>query len=116
MGAMVKSLTLFVLAVCFAVVTTGIYYHSCPPLEPAPEVIAMEAMDCHQMASSAPQIPAKKNCCTDFACPKCFSSPVSTPQVLGLGDESWHAAPIVWQEQRLLTHSPGMPERPPKMA
>jgi len=108
-----RQLLLVAVALCFGASGVSASYHICPEDKPATAMEAME--DCASMNMPASEKPVKeKQCCVDFSCPKCFSTPLVGARHDALPLASLPAALAQPGEYRIAYHLPDAPERPPK--
>lgn len=106
-------------ALCFAVGTLSASYHACDMEPPAKQEAQadMAGMDCASMDMSADSKPtAEKQCCVDFSCPKCFSSPLTTERLETVTARVEHAPLVRGDVHNVASHLNSGIDRPPKLA
>lgn len=114
-----RRFSIMALSLCFAVGTLSATYHACEMEPPAQQEVQaqMAGMDCASMDMNAPSKPkAEKQCCVDFSCPKCFSSPLTSVLLERVAFPVEHAVLVHGGVHIVSSHLNGGIDRPPKNA
>ncbi len=115
---LMRRFSITALSLCFAVGTLSASYHACEMEPPAKQEAQadMAGMDCASMDMNTEAQPkAQKQCCIDFSCPKCFSSPLTTPRQESVAAPVEHAALFGENVDRIASNLPNGIDRPPKL-
>lgn len=118
MQPLVRRVAVTAISLCFAVGTLSASYHACDMEPPAKQEVQadMAGMDCASMDMSADSKPkAEKQCCIDFSCPKCFSSPLTTARLETVAAPVEHASLVHADVRSVVSHLNGGIDRPPKI-
>ena len=116
---LLRRVSVTALSLCFAVAPLSASYHACEMEPPAKQEVQadMAGIDCASMDMSADSQPkAEKQCCIDFSCPKCFSSPLATVQQETIAAPVEHAVLVREDGDAVVSHPNSGIDRPPKIA
>ena len=115
----VRQFSITALSLCFAVGTLSATYHICdmePPVQQQAQA-DMAGMDCASMNMDTESQPKpQKQCCVDFSCPKCFSSPLTTLLSRTIASPITQAALVHADPSTPISHIADGIDRPPKAA